>query len=166
MSEPTKPTGHSNAKMNRILSVVMLSALVFTACRQSPEYYGDFRFIDPVGWTYGDTLTFIPEINDSIATGTLSIALRHTNEYLYSNIWVETITSDSLSSRTDTLDITLADEFGHWLGRGIGTDFQTTDTIAASITLRPPVTVKVRHIMRTDMLEGIEQVGIVFHETH
>ena len=45
---------------------------------------------------------------------------------------------------------------------GIGTSFQNTDTIGRSILHASHTPVTVRHIMRTDTLRGISQLGIFF----
>ena len=69
--------------------------------------------------------------------------------------------ADSLS-RPDTLNVILADMYGHWRGSGTGPSLQVVDTIATGIPLHLGQRIQVRHIMRLDTIEGIEQVGITF----
>lgn len=144
--------------------VMMVVLFVMTGCRMGPNDYSEYHSLDDEGWRYGELLRyeFMPE--DSIVTGDLALSLRHTNDYIYSNIFLEVTIADSLSTVRDTLAITLADDFGRWNGRGIGTDFRISDTIAKGITYRRPVAISVRHIMRDEILKDIEQVGISFTE--
>lgn len=144
------------------ITMVVLS--VMTACKMGPNDYSEYHTLGEDGWRYGEFLRyeFIPQ--DSIVTGDLALSLRHTNDYIYSNIYLEVTIADSLSTSRDTLAITLADDFGRWKGRGIGTDFQVSDTIAKRVAYRRPVEISVRHIMRDEVLENIEQVGVSFTE--
>jgi gliding motility-associated lipoprotein GldH len=150
--------------MNKLLALVAAALMMATSCQSRHNESSQYQFIDSDGWAYGDTLTFSPELSTPIADGCLTLSLRHTNEYIYSNLWLEVTTTDSLATRVDTINVVLADELGRWQGRGIGTDFQNTDTLFSRIRLRRPVTIKVRHIMRVDRLTDIEQVGIAFKE--
>lgn len=136
--------------------------LCLGACAPGHNDYSDFRNIDVDGWEYGDTLEFTPEIGDSTACGVLMLALRHSNSYLYSNLWVEVCYTNGEQSVTDTLNVPLADIYGRWYGSGFGARYQTTDTIASDITLHRGKPVRVRHIMRVDTLHGIEQIGLNF----
>lgn len=141
-----------------ILAIVLLTA----ACVDHESYYGDFRSIDPKGWAYDLPVDFAPELRDSTVTGNLALSVRHTNRYPYSNIYVEVTVNDSTAFRRDTFNIILADEFGRWFGRGIGTDFQLSDTLYRQLTLTAPAAISVRHVMRNDILPDIEQIGITF----
>ncbi len=146
----------------RKLLIISSIILCLVACAPGHNDYSDFRNINAEGWAYGDTLVFSPEFGDSIARGTLCLALRHSNSYIYSNFWVEVCYEDNSISRTDTLNVQLADIYGRWYGSGFGARYQVVDTIASDVILHRGKPVKVRHIMRVDTLHGIEQVGINF----
>lgn len=150
------------------LSALLLSLIValisLSGCKMGHNDYSHYHNIDINGWAYGDTLIYNFTPKDSVIIGDMTLSLRHTNDYIYSNVFLEVTLSDSTCSLCDTLAITLADDFGRWHGRGIGTDFQISDTIALGITLRKPITIGVRHIMRDDVLKEIEQIGISFVE--
>ena len=62
----------------------------------------------------------------------------------------------------DTLNILLADAFGNWQGRGLGLSFQRVDTVLHNLTLKTPTTLSLRHIMRSDRLPDVEQIGLIF----
>lgn len=144
--------------------VMMVVLSVMSGCRMGPNDYSEYHTLGEDGWRYGELLRYEFTPQDSLVTGDLALSLRHTNDYIYSNIFLEVTIADSISTVRDTLAITLADDFGRWKGRGIGTDFQVSDTIAKDITYRRPVEISVRHIMRDEILKDIEQVGISFTE--
>lgn len=145
-----------------ILTAVV--ALAMTACRPKVNDFSEYRNLPTEGWRYNEPLDFSLELADSAAIGALTVGVRHSNQFLYSNLWLEVTMTDSLQALVDTVNIQVADRLGHWLGRGIGTDFQLSDTIWHDIAIHRPVNVAVRHIMRDDLLQGIEQLGVTFVE--
>lgn len=152
--------------MHRItihILLALMSALLFTACSYRPNDFSDFRDIPPAGWNYVHPFTFTPHIQDSVATGTLVLAVRHTNEYPFRNLYVEVsyLTPDSITHR-DTVNVMLADVYGNWLGSGLGTSFQKADTISRSFQLMDSTAITLRHVMRPDPVTGLEQIGLLF----
>lgn len=145
----------------------MLSIAV-CSCSYSPNSYSCFSDIDPrEGWEYGKSYVYMPEIADSLADGRLDLLIRHTNDYPYSNLWVELesqIPGDSnhVAIRRDTFCITLADIYGNWQGRGQGTTFEKIDTLYLDYTLINGSPLRLRHVMRPERVEGIEKVGLIF----
>lgn len=140
----------------------ILFTLCLGACTPGHNDYSDFKNIDPKGWAYADTLKFKVDI-DSASTGKLSLALRHDNNYGYSNLWLEVSHRiDSTTVDCDTLNITLADIYGRWNGKGIGTSFQSETIVNTDYRLTEGDSIQVRHIMRVDTLEGISQIGLLF----
>lgn len=147
--------------MRKVLVIISI-LLCLGACVPGHNDYSDFRNIDVDGWSYGDTLEFHPVIGDSTARGVLTLALRHSNSYLYSNLWLEVSYFNDTRSVTDTLNVPLADIYGRWYGSGFGARYQVSDTVALDVTLHRDKPIRVRHIMRADTLRGIEQVGLNF----
>lgn len=115
------------------------------------------------GWAYEAPLDFSPQLHDDEMTGDIAVVIRHTNLYPYSNIYVELTVTDTVATRCDTFNITLADPYGNWQGRGIGTSFQMSDTVVHGAMLRRPTKIRLRHVMRDDILPEIEQVGVTFN---
>lgn len=147
----------------RMMALAM-AIIAMVSCRPKVNDFSDYRNLPVDGWRYGDALHFMPSPADSAALGSVTVGIRHSNMYLYSNLWIEVTLRDSLNQFVDTINIQVADSLGHWLGRGIGTDFQLSDTVWRNMTIHRPVEVSVRHIMRDDMLQGIEQLGVTFVE--
>lgn len=148
-------------KFNKLFLLIVI-VLCLGGCTPKHNAYSDYVNIACRGWAYGDTLTFMPQLDDSIANGTLLIALRHSNNYIYRNIWLEIVRESNGLIETDTLNVELADVYGRWHGSGFGSRYQITDTIDGCATLYDGTPIKLRHIMRADTLNGIEQVGLLF----
>ena len=146
----------------KLMNIICL-ALCLGACSPKHNDYSEFKTLDLGGWAYGDTLTYNVEHQDSIAEGDLLLAIRHTNNYLYQNLWLEVRFTDANRLHyTDTLNIILADVYGRWNGKGIGISFQKQVLLKRNLRHAKGSPVKVRHIMRTDTLREIELVGIDF----
>lgn len=145
-----------------------LTASALSGCMDRTEKYSEFITLENAEWPYARTLVFTPDLPDSTDVGQIELVLRHTHGFRYSNIWLELSydTSDS-TVVADTLNIRLADSFGHWLGSGSGASYSITSTIADSAALCSGRPIRLRHIMRSDTLTGVEQVGLVFRaDTH
>lgn len=143
-----------------------LVILFLTACEGGRRDYSRWANISPEGWIYADTVSLLPadtslHDNDSLVNAALKVALRYSNAYLYSNIWLElTYHTDNHRLVRDTLDIRLADVYGRWLGSGFGASYQREVTVSPAAVVDITRPVALRHIMRVDTLQGIEQVGI------
>ncbi len=145
----------------RILTVILLfvALLLTAACNGRENSYSEYHRLRQDIWKFGDAVWFKPVHADSICEGAFVVALRHDSSYPYTALCLEV--SYESGCRPDTIDIQVADDYGKWLGRGIGTSFQLTDTL-------PPVAhvsgakVTMRHLMRTDTLRGVNQVGLFF----
>ncbi len=145
------------------LLVYTIISLCAYSCSVAHNDFSNFKNLPSDGWAYNDTLVFMPVIPDTTATGYLILSIRHDNEYPYSNLWIEvrSTLSDS-TERADTVNFLLANPYGRWYGQGFGASYQISDTISRPITLTDSLPVKVRHIMRTDTVRNIEQLGVTF----
>lgn len=144
-----------------IIAAITVAALT-AACSPSGDENSRFVTIPTYGWRYCDTLSFTPQSQGAEFSGRIAIAVRHTDGYRYSNLWVEISHHEADTVRRDTADIQLADVYGRWFGEGTGASYMLTDTIAGHFTLSDTAPVQVRHIMRLDTLTEIEQVGVIF----
>lgn len=148
--------------MSRILlwAASLVALTVTVACSTKAEH-GSFAAVDAGGWNYGDSLYLtIDAPEDSVIEGNLAIVVRHSASYDYSNLWIEVSYPSAENLSPDTFNIRLSDSFGNWYGKGLGLSFQHTDTVGRKLKLTAPATLSVRHIMRVDRLEDIEQIGL------
>jgi len=154
--------------MNKLTAACPLLLLAAAACTPErnggsdislPSGYSSFTDIDESGWRYSDTLRFDV---DADAEGELRVAVRHSVDYPYSNLWLEVTLpgTDSLHPERDTLHLELADPFGLWRGKGVGPTRQAEAVVRPHVSLDSGQTVMLRHIMRLDTLPAIEQAGI------
>lgn len=154
--------------MKKLIYIIMVIAALgaaVAACGSSDRDYSRWVDIPASGWAYGDTLELVPvdtslRDNDSLVRRGLRLGLTHTNNYPYSNLWLEVTYRGEKFSYRDTLNITLADVYGRWLGSGFGANYQYEVMLnpCADIDLTRPVAV--RHIMRVDTLRGLDRIGI------
>lgn len=128
---------------------------------------GKYTAVSPAGWAYGDTLAFDGVQPDSNAVGRLAVMVRHTSSYPYANLWLEItvpcVDGDSTVYLVDTVNVALADVYGRWLGHGSGVSRFKVDTLHRHYA-RIDTSITLRHIMRVDTLQGLEQMGVIFIE--
>ncbi len=146
--------------------MALLFSICLGACSPRQNDYSKFCNLSPSGWIYDDTLLFVTDIADSVASGTLTVAVRHNNNYPYSNLWLELTRRSGVDKTTrDTLNLQLADIYGRWYGNGFGASYQFSDTVNNITRLFRGDTISVRHIMRLDTLPDVEQLGVTFVST-
>lgn len=155
-----------------IIAVLAVGACAFTACDPSgtmtsgdENYFSAFTSPRDGAWLYTEPAVFCPDtLLDSVAAGgTLLLSVRHTGAYPYRNLWLElSYPEDDSTIVADTLNLILADVYGNWTGKGMGVSWQYTDTVSRDYTIVRKRPLTLRHIMRVDRLEGIEQVGLIY----
>lgn len=149
-----------------LLYILLISLALLCACAPGTRDYSRWANMPPEGWLYADTVSLLPvdtslTDNDSVVSGGLKVALRHSNAYPFSNIWLElTYHTDGRRMVRDTVNIPLADVYGRWLGSGFGAAYQREALVSPSAVIDLTRPVALRHIMRVDTLCGVEQVGI------
>ena len=142
-----------------IISVAMIMATV--SCDGRIDRYSEFTQLPDDGWAYGDTIEFLARGNKLTDAGTMSIAIRHNEKFLYRNLWLELSYKDSIgNSHVDSVNIELADTYGRWNGSGIGEVYQCAVQVSHSVIVPDSTVVCIRHIMRLDTIKGIEQIGV------
>lgn len=150
--------------------VATCCVLLLSGCKEpAPLTEGaSFKSIEADGWAYGQAYEFnpAPAFTEPDGTARIAIAVRHSDAYLYSNLWLELATpvpgTDSL--KLDTVNVPLADVYGKWLGRGVGVSYVTSDTLPGRYAFDDELPARVRHIMRVDTLKDIEQIGLIYFD--
>lgn len=137
-------------------------ALTLCSCSERNEFAAYHTF-GGEGWAYGDTIKYVATLADQKASGTLNVEVRHDNEYLFQNLWVEVTYESDCRLKRDTVNIVMSDKFGHWTGSGFGSRYQVGAEVRGGVTLSDSSVVCIRHIMRVDTLRHIEEIGISFH---
>ena len=77
------------------------------------------------GWLAESPVRMEVPVSDTLERYDVALRLRHTDDYPYSNLWlfVTTVAPDNTTT-VDTVNIRLSDEYGRWLGSGIGASLQ------------------------------------------
>lgn len=141
-------------------AAVMIAGFLAVGCSERHEEFSAFGRVDSRGWAYGDTVSVMPVDLDSVRAKRLEIAVRHTNDYPYRNLWLELSYSVGRLTVRDTVQLLLADVYGRWQGQGFGPSYQMSRRLRSRFVIPDSTVISLRHIMRVDTLPGIEQVGI------
>jgi len=149
--------------MRQLLLTLTVTPILMASCAGDGDF-SRFAALPEGGWAYGDTVRFDTERPDSLSRGNLTLALRHTNDYSFANIWLEVSMNDSGRQRRDTLNLCLADDYGRWQGKGFGSTRQLQAEVAHGVSPAPGSEITVRHIMRVDTLRGVREIGVSFVE--
>ena len=116
---------------------------------------------------------FVPhlefDINDTACYYNMYLTMRHTDNYPYSNIWlnIKTLAPGELKFVQTRTEIPLAQADGKWLGRGMNEIFEITDhqmPLQRNGMLKfnrvGRYVVELQQIMRIDPLPEVMSVGI------
>jgi len=104
----------------KTMNKLLLFFISITCCCCSNDIlYSDYKDFSE-GWKSTDSVTFhFKEIPNS--KGNIFINLRNDNNYLYSNIFLITsLVKDGVEIRKDTLEYSMTDKTGNFLGNGFG----------------------------------------------
>ncbi|MDD6641054.1 MAG: gliding motility lipoprotein GldH [Bacteroidales bacterium] len=143
------------AKLIAVAACVALVAcdnVVYTDCRDVGS-----------GWSKDSVLTFPLTIDDPHGLYQTQIVVRNTDTYRNQNLWLFVDTETPAGThRCDTVQFFLADEFGRWVGSGVGTIFENVWIYQPRVRYSEAgtYTLRVQHGMRYDTLDGIGEVGV------
>jgi len=103
----------------KLISFIFLLS-VFAACDKGVVFEKNIGIPD-YSWDMNNIVKLEPEISDTVALYNIYINIRNASGYQFSNLFLflNTTTPDGSIAR-DTLELTLADESGRWLGNGSG----------------------------------------------
>ncbi|MDE6315874.1 MAG: gliding motility lipoprotein GldH [Muribaculaceae bacterium] len=147
----------------RKIPILIIAAMAGAACSRHADDYSRFHDIPDRRWGFYHHLIFDMTPEDSVVTGELQLVVRHTNDYPFSNLYLEmTCRQPGGATSCDTLSVELADIYGNWLGSGLGTSFQRAVTVNPHFTVCDSAHIRLRHVMRVDPVPEIEQIGIIF----
>lgn len=119
--------------------------------------------IENGSWNQEDVKSFKFEILDTIPSYNVQVNLRNTSTYAYSNLYLFVeLESPSGKFFKDTLEITLADKNGRWLGSGVGNIWQNQIDLVRGVRMNEigEYSISVSQGMREKELNAISNVGI------
>lgn len=147
------------------LIAAIVCLILAASCGRGERDYSRWTSIPAEGWAYGDTLALTPadttlNDNDSLVRRALRLGIVHTSAYPYANLWLEVTYRGGAAIHRDTVNLTLADIYGRWLGKGFGSFYQCEAALDTDAEIDVTQPVLVRHIMRVDTLRNIDRIGI------
>lgn len=151
-------------KKNLLNKSLFFVCLIFMcACSRTGEVYNAYINLPAEGWNKKELQKFSTGIEDSVGLYRLTLMLRYSNDYDYSNLWLFVRYTDSLGViRTDTVNCILADEFGKWKGSGWGSLYQQEIVYKESFKfpLGENSFITVQQGMRDDVITGVADIGL------
>jgi gliding motility-associated lipoprotein GldH len=150
-------------------NICILTGILFLSSCGLNYTYNETVTIKDSKWYKDEVAHFELMINDSISNQNFYLTLRNTTDYRFSNLFIFMTTHFPNGNITrDTIECLLADQSGHWLGKGWGNVKE--NQILLKSGLRFPLTGKyefyIQQAMRTDTLEGIERVGLIIEKAN
>jgi gliding motility-associated lipoprotein GldH len=139
----------------------LLLTVIFISCDSKRVY--DENFVIGKGiWNVNRKASFEVMIPDVITRYNLYLSVRNAPEYEFSNLFLfmKTILPDGRTTR-DTLELTLADYQGRWLGSGIGSVKYSRFLFRKGFQFKQSgkYVFELEQAMRVSDLKGIHDVG-------
>ncbi len=146
--------------------VFSFAILLLIGCSH-PAVYNQYQEIERAEWAKDKVFYFTFMVDDISVPYDISLNIRNNNLYSYRNLWLLISEEKPIGTLSrDTLDCILADEFGKWQGKGISV-FHSTIPLHKSyyFPLEGQYTFGIRQGMRSDLLQGIEKIGLKIEKT-
>ncbi len=150
--------------MNNLVKHILglLLVVLMMSCNQNVVYDNSLRVANPT-WHRDSVAQFTVNITDTTLNYESAILIRNSGDYKYQNLWlfVTEIAPDS-TMRRDTIEYYLADNYGRWLGSGIGSLYTSLYYYKEDLhySQSGTYTYLIEQAMRDDELRGITNVGI------
>ncbi len=147
---------------------ISLFVLILTLSCAKLHKYEEYKTLDANGWNKDSLAVFKVDFEGNNKNYDLNIDIRNKQNYAYSNLWLFiNIESPAGIQTADTLECTIADPTGRWLGSGLGDLFDNEYKYKQNVTFPDSGTYKItlQHGMRANNLEGISDIGISIKKT-
>lgn len=164
-SLPSDRHGRFHMSKAVAMAVTIVAALLFLpACQRQPVMrHATFVHLPASGWQQSLPVAFSPQYDDSTRHYGITLAVRHSNGYAFSNLSlvVDVIAADSTVNRS-RVEMTLADDYGNWTGGGFGSLYQNTVPVVSGVAPTQARSVVVWQAMEgCDTLACVTDLGII-----
>ena len=156
---------HKNLMKNYLF--LFLVFIFFSSCDKNVVFDKNVSLPEN-RWEKGNIITLETEIKDTITIHNIYINVRNAGGYHFSNLFVFfTTMAPSGKMERDTVELTLADESGKWLGDGMGDIWDNRILFKNRFRFPEKGTYifKLEQAMRFDILPQIMDVGIRIEKT-
>ncbi len=145
-----------------IYLLIILLMAVFVSC-DSKRVFEEHAVLTKGVWDVKNTIKFDVAISDLSARYNVYLNVRNGSEYPYSNLFLfmNTEFPDGLVAR-DTIELTLADYDGRWLGSGMGSVKFSHFLFQKDVrfTQKGNYRFILEQAMRVNELKGIHDIGL------
>ncbi len=150
-------------KVLRLLFAIAVSTLPFTACEHKPVCFS-YCSTPVEGWEKGDTLRYHVDTLRQTGHYTMSIGIRSSSAtpYPFQSLWlvVRQQWHNPEQQRCDTVECTLSNADGDITGTGVSLYQYELPFTEMDLNEGASADIRITHLMRTEMLPGITDVGI------
>lgn len=149
-------------KSSRQLAVLtFLAALCMMGCSRN-KVFTDYAHVDDIGWRRADSVMFSVDSVSEDGEYYLKLGMRSDNRYPFMDIAVvvERRIFPRETLHRDTIFLDLINPNGHSRGKGVNVYQYLFDIDTLYLDKGDSVAVSVKHIMTTDTLTGISDIGI------
>jgi gliding motility-associated lipoprotein GldH len=150
-----------------LLTLVLLGAASCGAPRLN-----DFEKSIPIkggAWSYGFQPSVQFDVTDTIASYSVAVICRHTDQYAYKNLWVfiSTRQPGDTTFRKERFELTLQDHLGRWYGTGMDDIWEQEVPLYSDLHFSKTgtYTVVFQQDMRDDDLKGFLDIGLRVKKT-
>lgn len=148
--------------MRALLAAIAI--LLFTASCEPNRVFERQVAIAGHEWAHSQMPEYRVDIPDTTSTYTIFLSIRHQNDYPFSNLWLR-LHTEYPSGKTGTLrqQVLLGDNEQHrWRGECLNEVCNVLLPIVEDLSLSEVgmYTFRIEHIMRTNPLPGIMDVGL------
>lgn len=144
------------------ISLAFLIVVSLFSCSTN-EVYFTYHSVNPSGWSKDSVYSFDVVIDDATVPYNIYVNTRNNSEYPYQNLWLFIYKSgNGAVAVKDTINFYLADDYGKWLGDGIGDLYNMPVLYQQDYKFPHKGTYRyqIGHGMRDMVLHGISDIGI------
>lgn len=146
----------------KISALIIVAFSLIISCTKKGNYE-EYRKVNPSGWQQDSVAVFKFDIQDTKSIYNISLNIRNSGEYPYSNVWMFIdISAPDNSSVKDTVEFQLALPNGKWIGKGTSGIYSCQFPYRNNVffPVAGTYSLKIKHGMRNESLKGISDVGI------
>lgn len=145
-----------------LILLLLVLSFFMVSCDDQKFFDNSISLTDDL-WPSDKEMVFKVDIEDTISPYRFFINIRNSTSYRYSNIYFFLITEFPGGGMSrDTIECTLADKTGKWLGKGTGKYRDNRVYIRENIRFprQGTYTLRLNQAMRENKLAGISEAGI------
>ena len=145
-----------------LMVLLPVIAVIFFSC-DSKRFFEENQRIEKGTWDNNHKVRFVVAINDTVSAYDFFVNVRNDADYPFSNLYffIRTILPDGRIA-WDTVECRLADDYGKWLGTGMGSVKFNRFFFQQGVRLRQcgNYVFEFEQAMRVRELKGIRDVGL------